>query len=99
MLGFDKALFALMLAGAGDGLSTEYALSKPGVYEANPFAPSETWQRVAMKAGVTVGIYYISKEIEKDGHPKWAKFAIWLPVGLWTAATVNNIIVGRGAGG
>lgn len=99
MILFDKALFAIMLAAAGDVTSTEYALSKPGVHEANPFIPNEVWQKVAMKAGVTVGVYYISRGLKSQGHPKWAKFVIWFNVGAWTVVTVNNIIVGRSAGG
>ena len=90
-----KALIlSLALANAADVASTEWALKKPGVVEANPIMRGGGGGRVGLKAGATVGQGFILYKLNKK-HPTITK---WIGVGLIavpTIAAVHNMQVAR----
>jgi hypothetical protein len=47
--------------------STELALSR-GAVEANPLMQGSSWQRVALKAASTAGVFWAGRTLESRGH-------------------------------
>ena len=84
---FGVGMFA---ASAGDLASTEWGLSQPGVYEANPLA-SNRGIRVSTHVLVPVAVWWTTKHLHKNGHDKaalWVRIAVTAAYGY---AVMHNL--------
>ena len=84
------ALGILLVAFAGADLATtEYALTRPGFYEANPLM-QERWVRVPVKVGVTGFVYWHTEKL-RENHPKLAFAYRVMVVAMWGYAVAHNL--------
>ena len=67
---FDASVVTLRAAIAADAISTEMALSRPGVYEANPMQRNR-YVRIGSHAALAVALPMIEKRVFRN-HPKLA---------------------------
>ena len=64
----------MFIASGADVASTEYALTRPGVYEANPLQRNRT-VRILTHAAVPALMYYFTAKAHDSGKPKLALLA------------------------
>jgi hypothetical protein len=92
---FGDTLDALVItSSAADLATTEWALSRPGVREANPVM-SEPAVRMAVKAVGTLGVLAGSRQLERHGHRGWSKALRITVIVVWSGAAINNAILAR----
>lgn len=84
---------AWVIAGtsAADLATTEWALTKPGLAEANPLLQQQG-PRVALKVAGTVVVISAYKELRRQKKHKAAKILAISVSALWAGAAVNNAI-------
>lgn len=78
-------------ASAADLATTEMALRRPGLVEANPFLRS-TGGRLAIKTAATVGVLSVHRELKRRKKHKAAKILGIAAIAVWSGAAVNNAI-------
>ena len=84
------ALGILLIGFSGADLATtEYALTQPGFYEANPLM-QERWVRVPVNVGVTGFVYWHTNKLRKT-NPKLAWVYRIAMVAVWGYATAHNL--------
>jgi hypothetical protein len=86
----------VITSAAADIGTTEWALQRPGLREANPLLQAPA-QRAAGKTLGTAAILYGTDYLEKRGHKRWSK---WIRIGtvvFWSGCAVNNALRTRGA--
>ena len=84
---FGATMFA---ASAGDIASTEWGLTKPGIYETNPLATNRN-ARVTAHVLVPTVVWWTTNKMRKNGH---YKAALWIRIGVTAAygyAVMNNL--------
>jgi hypothetical protein len=84
---FGVGLFA---ASAGDLASTEWGLSQPGIYEANPLAGNRG-VRLATHVLVPAAVWWTTKRLHKNGHDR---AALWVRIAATAAygyAVMHNL--------
>ncbi len=84
---FGAIMFA---ASAGDLASTEWGLSKPGIYETNPLAMNRN-VRVTAHVLVPTVVWWATNKMRKNGHHK---AALWIRIGVTAAygyAVMHNL--------
>jgi hypothetical protein len=90
-------LDALVVTSAAADLgTTEWALSRPGLVEGNPFLQQPA-VRVGAKTLGTVAFLAASHHLERKGHRGWSRGLRIALVVVWSGAAVNNAIRARGA--
>lgn len=91
--GTYKALgISLFVVSAGDLLSTEYSLQKPGIEEMNPLQVNRG-VRIATHIGVPLLVHWATNRLQRDGH---GKMAFWLRLGcnaVLSYAVMHNVRV------
>lgn len=75
---FGVGMFA---ASAGDLVTTEWGLTKPGIYETNPLATNRG-ARVSAHVLVPAVVYWTTSKMRKNGHHK---AALWVRIGVTAA--------------
>ena len=84
---FGLSMFA---ASAGDIATTEWGLSRPGIYEANPFVGNRG-VRLSTHALVPVAVWWTTKRLHRDGHDRaalWVRIAVTAAYGY---AVMHNL--------
>ncbi len=81
---------SLFVVSAGDLLSTEYSLQKPGMEEMNPLQVNRG-VRIATHIGVPLLVHWATNRLQRDGH---GKMAFWLRLGfnaVLSYAVMHNV--------
>jgi hypothetical protein len=78
---------------AADIISTERALRRPGVHEANPIMRGTT-RRIAIKAAGAVTVTLLQRKLGTS-HPKIAAVTTWGLNGVYGGIVIHNVGVGR----
>ncbi len=86
--------FLLILSSAGDAVSTELALSRPGIRETNPLMQI-TEIRVGAKIAGTAFVWWITEWLHRR-HPRIAWVVRVVGVTAFSYATQNNLRLWRG---
>ncbi len=84
---FGATMFA---ASAGDLATTEWGLTKPGIYESNPLATNRN-VRVTAHVLVPTVVWWTTNKMRKNGHHK---AALWIRIGVTAAygyAVMHNL--------
>ncbi len=84
---FGATMFA---ASAGDLATTEWGLTKPGLYESNPLATNRN-VRVTAHVLVPTVVWWTTNKMRKNGHHK---AALWIRIGVTAAygyAVMHNL--------
>jgi hypothetical protein len=84
---FGVGMFA---ASAGDLATTEWGLTKPGIYETNPLATNRG-ARVTAHVLVPAVVYWTTSKMRKNGH---RKAALWVRIAVTAAygyAVMHNL--------
>jgi hypothetical protein len=84
---FGIGMFA---ASAGDLASTEWGLSQPGIYEANPVV-GHRGVRLTAHALVPAAVWFTTKRLHEDGHDRaalWVRIAVTAAYGY---AVMHNL--------
>ena len=84
---FGATMFA---ASAGDLATTEWGLTKPGLYESNPLATNRNVRLTAHVLVPTV-VWWTTNKMRKNGHHK---AALWIRIGVTAAygyAVMHNL--------
>lgn len=85
---------ALYTGGAGEVISTEVALRRPGVAEANPALQNQA-VRIVWRSAAPFLVDLGACALERQGHPR---FAFWWRMGYaigLSLITVHNLQTGR----
>lgn len=88
--------FLLFLSSAGDNVSTELALTRPGVVETNPLM-TDIRIRIPVHFAGTVFIWYATEWLY-NWNPVVAWIVRGVAVAAFTFATVNNTMIWRAPG-
>lgn len=91
----DWAMAGTSLA---DMATTEWALTKPGLAEGNPFM-QEPVVRIGLKTVGTAGVIALTHHLKKKGKKRAAKILGITACVLWGGAAVHNAIQIRRNGG
>jgi hypothetical protein len=84
---FGAAMFS---ASAGDLASTEWGLTQPGIYEANPLAGNRG-VRLTTHVLVPTAVWWTTKRLHEKGHDKaalWVRIAVTAAYGY---AVMHNL--------
>ena len=87
---FDVFGIGMFAASAGDLASTEWGLTQPGIYEANPLA-AHRGVRVSTHALVPAAVWWASKRLHQNGHDRaalWVRIAVTAAYGY---AVMHNL--------
>ena len=87
----------MMGASAADLASTEYALRKPGLAEANPLMQGPAF-RYAVKAATTAAVLASYRELNRRGKKKAAKALALFAIAAWSAAAAHNLHMALSSG-
>jgi hypothetical protein len=80
----------MFAASAGDLATTEWGLTKPGIYESNPLATNRN-VRVTAHVLVPTVVWWTTNKMRKNGHHK---AALWIRIGVTAAygyAVMHNL--------
>jgi len=91
----ERALFqtfgvGMFAASAGDLATTEWGLSQPGVYEANPLAGNRS-VRFTAHVLVPAAVWWTTKRLHENGHDRaalWVRIAVTAAYGY---AVMHNL--------
>jgi len=85
----------VVTSAAADLATTEWALSKPGLHEANPLLQGPA-QRALFKTAGTVAILGMSRYLERRGHRNWSRAVRIIAIVGWSGAAINNAVRASG---
>ncbi len=85
---------ALVIGNVADAVSTELALQRPGVREANPVMGASSAQRIAVKAAGTAAQVWVVRKIGAR-RPKLAKVLGYSVGAFHCGIAAHNLRVGR----
>lgn len=84
----------VLWGGAGlDHASTEILMHRyPASRELNPLAGQNIYRRTAVGIGAAAGTDLATSWLQRNGHPKWAKFLNIVMGGFRASAGVHNLL-------
>lgn len=85
----DKLDALLIASTSADLITTEMALRRPGLYEANPLMQSP-YARIGLKTLSTTLIIKTRHKLIKEGHKKTANILTGIACGFFTILAINN---------
>lgn len=85
-----SARYSIPIAAGADIATTEVALNRYELQEANPLLQT-TSARVGWKVGLTVALVWLAEELDDQGRHGTARAVQWLATGLWAGAAVWNV--------
>jgi hypothetical protein len=87
----------VVASAAADLITTERALSRPGLYEGNPLMQTPG-ARVGVKAVATAVVLLGCREMDRREHHGWSRGLRLAVVLAWSGAAVNNALRTRAGG-
>ena len=78
-------------ASAADLATTEMALRRPGLAEANPMM-REPATRAILKVGSAALVIVACRELKQRKHGRAAKVLAFAATAVWAGAAVNNVV-------